>query len=451
MPYTHSIEQESTGSFSQKITLFEYLCVFILVIYAGRANKFVESGFIAVKNVGAFIPIILSVILAIKWKVKFDGHFYFLTFCFGIYFLAISIKYTEIHPSFFLSYFFNFFIAYILIKAIKHNLFKIFEYILFYMAIVGLLLWSIQIVLGGDALYSIFSKFSGPEFSSVSGHGLSAIIYSIQPSDISLLYGFSIPRNCGYTWEPGAFAVYLCLAIFINLFIISSDNKGKMRFWVLMVALLSTLSTTGYVIFLLMITYYFLNKKLNIIILLLPIAIIAVIYLSSLPFMSKKVIQVIDETNQVDQLLEETYGVDFQSNPQRFTSIMISLKDFANNPILGVGGNNEDSWTYKMGSRISTVSGIGNLIAQFGIFGFIFFIIASYKSSLFFSTYFEYKGKFLLFLIILFVSVSYSIIFLPVIITFWMYQLFKPEELIQKEVKNMALGTKNNEDHPLNH
>jgi hypothetical protein len=183
----------------------------------------------------------------------------------------------------------------------------------------------------------------------------------------------------------------------------------------------------------------------------LPVAIIAVIYLSSLPFMSKKVIQVIDETNQVDQLLEETYGVDFQSNPQRFTSIMISLKDFANNPILGVGGNNEDSWTYKMGSRISTVSGIGNLIAQFGIFGFIFFIIASYKSSIFFSTYYEYKGKFLLFLIILFVSVSYSIIFLPIIITFWMYQLFKPEEPIQKEVKNMALGTKNNVDHPLNH
>jgi hypothetical protein len=451
MPYTHSIEKESTGSFPHKITFFEYLCVFILVIYAGRANKFVESGFIAVKNVGVFIPIILSVILAIKWKVKFDGHFYFLTFCFGIYFLAISIKYTEIHPSFFLSYFFNFFVAYIIIKAIKFNLFKIYEYILFYLAFVGLLFWGIQIILGGDTLFNLFSRIFGFSFSSVTGHGLTAIIYSLQPSDFSLLYGFTIPRNCGFAWEPGVFAAYLCLAIFINLFITNSDPNSKKRRWVLIMALLSTLSTTGYVIFLVMILYYLLNKKLNVIILLLPIAVIALICLSTLPFMSKKLIQVMDETKQVDQLLEETYGVDFQSNPQRFTSIMISVKDFANNPILGMGGNNEASWTYKMGSRISTVSGIGNLLAQFGVMGFIFFVVISYKSSLFFSNYYDYKGKLLLFFIILFISVSYSIIFTPVILIFWMFQLFEPEEPIQKEVKNMALDTKNNEDHLLNH
>ena len=174
-----------------------------------------------------------------------------------------------------------------------------------------------------------------------------------------------------------------------------------------------------------------------------PLAIIGMIYLSSLPFMSKKVLQVVAETKQVDQLLEETYGVDFQSNPQRFTSIMISIKDFTLNPILGTGGNNEDSWTYKVGSRISTVSGIGNLLAQFGIIGFIFFFIESVKSSLFFSSYFKYKGKFLLFFIILFISISYSIIFLPIIMIFWLYKMFEPEDSGQIEVINVALNERN--------
>ena len=436
---------------SRNIAFFEYLCVFILIIYAGRSNKFVESGLITIKNLGVFIPIILSIILAIKWKIKFDGYFFLLTFGFFIYFVAISIKFQEIHPSFFLTYFFNYFNAYIIIKVLKRNLFKTYENIIFYLAIAGLLLWCIQIVLGGDTLYNMLSKLNPMDFSSVTGNGKTAIIYSVQPSDFSLLYGFTIPRNCGYAWEPGVFAVFLCLAIFINLFITSTDKKSKMKLWVLIITLLSTLSTTGYVIFLVIITYYLLNKKLNIIILLFPLAIVAMIYLSSLPFMSKKVFQVMDETKQVDDLLEATYGVDFQSNPQRFTSIMISLKDFAENPILGIGGNNTGSWTYKVGSRISTASGLGNLLAQFGSIGFIFFIIASFKSSHYFSTYYNYKGKFLLFLIILLLSVSYSIIFLPIIMTFWTYQLFGPDMPSEEEGSNFALKTNNNERIPLNH
>jgi len=443
MQYTNSIERESTDSFSTKISFFEYLCVFVLVIYSGRANKFVESNLIAVKNLGVFIPIILSIFLAIKWKVKFDKSFYLLSFCFIIYFVALSIKYTEIHPSFFLTYFFNFFVAYIFIKSIKRDLFKIYEFTMCYMAIIGLLFWGVQILLRGDTLYAIFNNFTSIAFSSVSGQGLNAVFYSLQPSDISLLYGFTIPRNCGFCWEPGSFAVYLCLAIFINLFITNTDKKGNKRLWVLILALLSTLSTTGYVIFLVIIIYYLFNKKFTIILLLMPLAIIGMIYLSSLPFMSKKVLQVVAETKQVDQLLEETYGVDFQSNPQRFTSIMISIKDFTLNPILGTGGNNEDSWTYKVGSRISTVSGIGNLLAQFGIIGFIFFFIESVKSSLFFSSYFKYKGKFLLFFIILFISISYSIIFLPIIMIFWLYKMFEPEDSGQIEVINVALNERN--------
>ena len=42
MQYNQLIEKESGGSISQGITFFEYLCVFVLSIYAGRANKYVE-------------------------------------------------------------------------------------------------------------------------------------------------------------------------------------------------------------------------------------------------------------------------------------------------------------------------------------------------------------------------------------------------------------------------
>ena len=132
------------------------------------------------------------------------------------------------------------------------------------------------------------------------------------------------------------------------------------------------------------ILYYILNKNLKIVLLLLPIAVILVIYLSSLPFMSKKVIELIDETKGIDQLLEESYGSEISATPQRFTSFLIAFKDFQNNPILGVAGHKEETWTYKIGSNISTISGIGNLLAQFGLVGFIFYRCTIFKDFLFF-------------------------------------------------------------------
>jgi hypothetical protein len=448
MLYPLSINRESTMSNTQRITFFEYLYVFVMLIYAGRANIFVESASFSENPVGVLLPVVLSVILALRWKVAFDSRFFLLIFGLGLYFMAISLKYTMIQPTFFIVYFFIFFIVYVVIRALKYNLFKIYERLVFYLAILGLFFWVVQIVLGGDTLYDLIGRISSREFSYVTGEGLNAVLYSIQPSFTSLLYDFSIPRNCGFAWEPGAFAVYLCFAIFINLFFTSSADKGKYRLWVLVAALVSTQSTTGYLIFVVMILYYLLNKKLNIILLLLPIVIVSLIYLSTLPFMSKKVIELIDETKGVDQLMEDTYGRETSANPQRFTSLMIALVDFRANPILGVGAHKEATWTYKLGANISIISGIGDLLAQFGIVGFLFFIILSVKTSYLFAKHYKYNGKLLLFFIILFLSVSYYIILLPMVMCFWMFQLFVPEGIDDIEEKNPALNSTNKPGNP---
>jgi hypothetical protein len=158
----------------------------------------------------------------------------------------------------------------------------------------------------------------------------------------------------------------------------------------------------------------------------LPIAIIALIYIASLPFMSKKVINLIDDTKRIDMMLEDFYGSETAANPQRFTSLMITLVDFGNNPVLGIGTHADEGWTHKMGANISTISGIGNLMAQFGLVGFLFFIVLTIKASLFFSKYFRYNSKFLLFFIMILISISYSILWVPMIMCFWMFQYISP-------------------------
>lgn len=427
---------ESGRKSLQNMSYFEYVYVFVLIIYAGRANSFVESTSFTENPFGVFLPILLSGLMALKMNLKYDSRFFAVLFGLFVYFVAIAIKYLDIQPTFLISYSILFFIVYTAIKSLRFNFFLIYERIIYYLAIIALLFWIVQTILGGDSLFYIFSRIPGIDtFSYVTGGGLNVLFYSIQPTSYSII-DFIIPRNCGFAWEPGAFSVYLCLAILINLFFIKSDAKRNSRLWILLIALLSTQSTTGYMIFVVIFLFYLLNKNVNIIILLLPFSIVALVYIASLPFMSKKVFELIDETKGVNQLLEDTYGREASATPQRFTSFVLAFKDFQSNPLLGVGGHREATYIYKIGSNISLISGIGNLLAQFGIVGFSFFMIWTLRSSFFFAKHNGYRGKFLLFFVVIFISVSYSIILLPLLMCFWAFGLFTYSDSRDKEIKD---------------
>jgi hypothetical protein len=410
----------------QRISLFDYFFVFVLVLYAGRSNTFFIAQSVTDNPLGFIIPVILSGLLALKWRIVYNVQFYLLIFFFAAYFLAVSVKYQEIQPTFFIYYLFLFFISYTAVKALKFNLFFIYEKILYWFAIIALFMWTVQIVLGGDTLLNYISSISKLESTSyVTGYGVSAIFYSVQPLSKGLLHDIMIPRNSGYAWEPGAFAVYLCLALFINLFNPKPDENSKKRLWVLLIALLSTQSTTGYVIFMVILVFYVINKNLQKVLLLLPVLIAVLIFISSLPFMKDKILEYLDDINRIDYIVEGSIGRRSAVNPQRFASFKIAFIDFLDNPVLGLAARREETWTYKIGANISSISGLGNLMAQFGLVGFLFFMILTIRSSFLFAWYFNYKGHFLLFFIIILISVSYTILFLPLIMCFWMFALFE--------------------------
>jgi hypothetical protein len=379
--------------------------------------------------VGALLPVIFSSILAFKWRIYFNKNFYLLLFFFAVYFVAVSVKFYVIQPTFLVTYYFLFFTAYIAIKALKHNVFIIYEKILFYFAGISLFFWSMQVVLGGDTLYALFGRFAfQPPVSTVSGNGLSAIFYTIQSYETNLINNATIARNCGFAWEPGSYAVFLCIGIFINLFMSKRDKLTNIRFWVLFVAVVTTQSTTGYVIMMLIGLLYLFNKDLKKVLLLLPVAVFVFIAVSSLPFMKEKIVDLIGETENIDDLLYMSYGRESRITPQRFTSLLITWRDFKAHPVLGLAAHYEEEWTYKLGSRISAISGIGNLMSQFGLVGTLFFFFYGIRSSVAFSRFFRYRGTLLLFLMLFGVTISYSVVFMPFVMCFWMYSFFESQD-----------------------
>jgi hypothetical protein len=312
-----------------------------------------------------------------------------------------------------------------------------------YLAMIGLVIWVVQIVLGGDNLFNYFNKIpSIEEFSNVSGNGLNAILYSVQPTTMSLQFDFLPPRNCGFAWEPGGFAVMLALAIFINLFFYDSSGAGNMRFWILLSALITSQSTTGYTILLVILAFYFYNKQKKLIVVLWPLVLALIILVFSLPFMSDKIVNLLDETANIDYIVEMSIGREESIQPQRFASFVISFRDFIDNPILGLGGVNEARWTFKIGANVSSITGIGNLLAQYGLVGFLFFIISSLGSSGFYAKQFKFSGKFLFAIIIVFISISYGIILLPLIMSFWLYSYFTPGGISESHIAMRDLALK---------
>jgi hypothetical protein len=251
-------------SIYKNIPFFDYFFVLVMIIYAGYANEYIRVLSFQDYPGIFFFTIVIAAILFLNHKVVFNKNFFLLLLFYFIYFLALSIKYNSFHPSILINYIVKFFLVYITVKALKIRLLLIYEYLIFFLAIIALVMWTFQVALGGDTLLAYLSMIPGiEEFSHVTGGGVSAIVYTVQPTTASILYGFMPPRNCGFAWEPGGFAVYLCIAIFINLFMLEVNKSNRQRLLILVLALLTSQSTTGFIILILILLFYFLIRSLR--------------------------------------------------------------------------------------------------------------------------------------------------------------------------------------------
>jgi hypothetical protein len=133
--------------------LLDYLFVFILIIYAGKATVFVRSLESWENILGLVLPLILTVYLAYVKKVKFSKDFYFLFIGFFVYFVLSSLKFEQIHPRFFGIYLINFYIAYVAIRSI----FSLYNFIVF-LGYAYISAWAIDIVNECDQFFVAWSQ-----------------------------------------------------------------------------------------------------------------------------------------------------------------------------------------------------------------------------------------------------------------------------------------------------
>ena len=380
------------------------------------------------------IPIVLTFILCRKHPISFNSKKLRIILLLYLIWAFCSLVKYGIYTTEELSY--HFFMIYAIIIAYIHNkvfgykLLPLYENVMIMFCKIAIFGWLIAILIPASA--SFFRLFPETTY----GNSVLYLFTWMDPNK-GQVYS-NIIRNAGCSWEPGRFAIMISLAIFCNLCQNGIKFKNNKNIWWLLIALLTTQSTTGY--FSIIILYLiFLLDKVNIKNIIFIIFIIGpVIYgLMQLDFMGDKIVSKFDDAKDISRL-EESFAWnstiyeegEYIGSIDRFDAMIFEWLNFINDPILGYSRNADHSY-FKMNisTNYALANGLVKILASFGlILGSIFFYILL-KSSIKIANDSIVKRKIALMIILCLSAISYPILSIPIFTSFWFYGLFSPIKL----------------------
>jgi len=239
-------------------------------------------------------------------------------------------------------------------------------------------------------------------------------------------------RNSGFSWEPGAFGFFLCLALLLHL-VTNNFKFDKSAKW-LTLAIITTLSTTSYIALLLIVFLYYRGRGVKfstLTILLVPILILLAV---QLPFLFNKITFIYnrdsEDINNIEFLSRWYLERGRQMPLNRFGSALYLNQLFGVNMIWGISNIYED--TVPILKTINLSNGNFMFMAKFGLIGLIFFLqrcfilFRKYTSSIELSLY----GV----LTILILGFGESIFTISLLMCFlFLYYYSSPEEIIEEQ------------------
>ena len=250
---------------------------------------------------------------------------------------------------------------------------KVFDKFLYLITIIALVFHVVAIIMPNAVL-------SLPSIANENGITYRTIIISsvIQFNNI----GRSIfTRLSGPFWEPGAYAIYLCIGLMFQLFFVEIQSVKKIIIYV--IALLLTYSTTGYVAFAVLLIAFFVQKrnfrndriKVGILALLCLIAVFGVFGA---------------ESALTDMVFGKIVNKDPTTNV-RLSSLISGMRIAIDHPWLGVGGlagqyMSDYARLYGFGSSSILAN---TFVHQFANYGFVFGIIFAVESCKFYIKQFD--------------------------------------------------------------
>lgn len=346
------------------INFYDYLLVFLFVITCG----FSSESLIPFKN---YLLIILSGVYgAYKMKLNYRALFFMILLIISS--LLIKLIHADSPTIFLNNFILNSIAGFFLFSAERWKFRLVFLDIMYVLAFISLICFTLYLF-GGYIVHI-------PQLNSNSNYR-GIFVYAIRLNEITRM------RNCGPFWEPGAYAGY----ILITFMLFYEDlrwlyDKHRKKVFVLLAALLTTFSTQGYVIALLLILSLIIrgtSKKL--IINIIPKLVVSIIVIaavaSTIPFMREKM------ANQLTLAFSWKDDESLRS-ANRFSTTMLDIYNISKSPLWGISEDYNKLYgefspivsIYKRGGVYASGSGNTLFMAQYGILLYALWLILSYKS-----------------------------------------------------------------------
>ena len=347
------------GTNINKTKTVDYTLLFLLVGVTGI--PFFKVGDITF----LFLFMVWAGLVFLYRRLKMDKFFLVFLLVYLTVMVAQMVKFNYLPLTTYLGVFIRIFFAYLVVRILGRNFTKYYVDIIYVLSIISFFIYVPQLIVPGFGRFlatSISPLLRNPLYQGDIWYAPDIILYVFNS-------GVGTFRNCGAFWEPGANAGFIVIAMIFHY--LESRTITDKKSIVLLVALLSTMSTTGILalgFFLVM----FLGHRvapLYKIILIPSIFAGIVVAFTTLDFMGDKITEQLDVANT--------------HHNTRFKSAVLDLRDFAENPVLGLG---RDPKTRHKGitNPILThrTNGITNYLVTYGIFVFLF-----YFGSIFYAFY----------------------------------------------------------------
>ncbi len=374
-----------------KILISRNFILTLLLVYNST-----YSSIIAFSYYTLIFSLIISIFIFLKNGLKIDSLFYKFTilFLFVSIYLFITLPYFDVLLT---GYnYLKFLYAYLSIKVIGYNFIKYIVNIAYYGSIISFPFYILQL-LNYDLAFNLVGFFQNSfDFLSWRNDQMANnIIFTIN-SDGAL-------RNSGFMWEPKGFANFVTIAIIFRLFMNNLVLYDK-KILVLVLAVISTFSTTGILVLFLILTFYFINKKAIVLLSIFPIFLIISysLFINS-EILYKKILYEISLENEYKMLLDKK---DYESDVYslgRTGSLLVDFNDFLKKPIFGYGFTRENR-TQSAYVKLVRVNGFSDLLAVYGLGIFLFF----YRYYVFLKLLNTKKYKFLSILLISIICIYFA-------------------------------------------
>lgn len=407
-----------------------YVVMLLFTLFMGAGTTFFQSDNPFKNPIGFLISLSLVFYMLKRLRrVPSNGKLFGIMLIVSVWVLYHWVRVGH-YDTAFIMLIYQIFAGYLMICLYKEKIIDYYENVAYAFAFIGLIMWVVNNIISSEVMAS-FAPFRSSGYNNAfdsSGSFLFYVTGSWKGAQFIELY-----RNQGYCWEAGRFASLTSLGLLC--YIIKNNGISKIwdkHLWVYILTIFSTFSTTGYITTLIILgltilfgkSFSFFYRAL-----LGGLLAVAIVYLQDADFLGEKIERQLDTSSFLSQGAEY-YSESGVQTVERFEGIYLDWLNFLDEPFMGYGLT--DQWSYMqrhINRELITSNGITKPFAQYGIILALFFFIYLFKGTTGILSSRKCFNKYLLFIALLSISVSYDFNKTPLIFAFALYSIINKNKI----------------------